>query len=173
MSNVRRHTSIERQLREKLSTRQMQCNSSAPRGQARSSDDFAFGEPQSQLRLKLGAKCCTPRSTLASLWHTQGRTPSPCRPPVPQAGGRLTRVATWKNEPITKGSIAQGLVREAHCSLERRSQCKTQELPAFVVAQRVTPNPSIERTSTGMALQTLISFWALRALPVPAAHVKR
>ena len=26
-----------------------------------------------------------------------------------------------------------------------------------------TPNPSIERTSTGMALQALISFWAVRA----------
>ena len=36
-----------------------------------------------------------------------------------------------------------------------------------------TPNPSIERTRTGMALQALISFWALRALPAGAAHVKR
>ena len=35
------------------------------------------------------------------------------------------------------------------------------------------PNPSIERTRTGMALQALISFWALRALPARAAHVKR
>ena len=173
MSNVRRHKSIERQLREKLPTRQMQCNSSAPGGPARNSDDFAFGEPQSHLRVKLGAKCCTPRSTLASLWHTQGRTPSPCRTPVPQAGGRLTRVAAWKNEPITKGSIAQGLVREAHCSPKRRSQCKTQELPAFVVAQRVTPNPSIERTSTARPRLALISFWAKPAPPPRAAHVKR
>ena len=37
----------------------------------------------------------------------------------------------------------------------------------------VLPNPSIERTRTGMALQALISFWALRALPARAAHVKR
>ena len=173
MSNVRRHKSIERRLREKLSTRQMHCNSSAPGGPSRNSDDFAFGEPQSQLRVKLGAKCCTPRSTLASLWHIQARTPSPCRPPVPQAGGRLTRVAAWKNKPITKGSIAQAPVREAHCSPERRSQYKTQESPAFVVAQRVTPNPSIERTSTGRPHLALISFWAKCALPVPAAHVKR
>ena len=36
-----------------------------------------------------------------------------------------------------------------------------------------TPNPSIERTRTGRALQALISFWALRALPAQAAHVKR
>ena len=35
------------------------------------------------------------------------------------------------------------------------------------------PNPSIERTRTGMALQALISFWALRALSARAAHVKR
>ena len=34
-------------------------------------------------------------------------------------------------------------------------------------------NPSIERTRTGIALQALISFWALRTLPVRAAHVKR
>ena len=31
------------------------------------------------------------------------------------------------------------------------------------------PNPSIERTHTGKALQALISFWALRALPARAA----
>ena len=37
----------------------------------------------------------------------------------------------------------------------------------------ILPNPSIERTRTGMALQALISFWALRALPARAAHVKR
>ena len=36
-----------------------------------------------------------------------------------------------------------------------------------------TPNPSIERTRTGMSLQALISSWALRALPARAAHVKR
>ena len=36
-----------------------------------------------------------------------------------------------------------------------------------------TPNPSIERTRTGRALQAFISFWALRALPARAAHVKR
>ena len=39
--------------------------------------------------------------------------------------------------------------------------------------QGAWPNPSIERTHTGMALQALISFWALRALPARAAHVKR
>ena len=32
---------------------------------------------------------------------------------------------------------------------------------------------SIERTRSGRALQAPISFWALRALPVRAAHVKR
>ena len=31
----------------------------------------------------------------------------------------------------------------------------------------------IERTRTGMARKALISFWALRALPARAAHVKR
>ena len=36
-----------------------------------------------------------------------------------------------------------------------------------------TPNPSIERTRTGRALQALILFWALRVLPVRAAHLNR
>ena len=43
----------------------------------------------------------------------------------------------------------------------------------FASAPRAMPNPSIERTRTGMALQAFISFWALRALPARAAHVKR
>jgi hypothetical protein len=36
-----------------------------------------------------------------------------------------------------------------------------------------TPNPSIERTHNGSPLQAFISFWALRSLPLCAAHVKR
>ena len=35
------------------------------------------------------------------------------------------------------------------------------------------PNPSLERTHTGVALQVLISFGALRALPARAAQLKR
>ena len=35
------------------------------------------------------------------------------------------------------------------------------------------PNPSIERTHNGSPLQAFISFWALRSLPLCAAHVKR
>ena len=35
------------------------------------------------------------------------------------------------------------------------------------------PNPSVERTRAGRPLQALISFWALRVLPVRAAHLKR
>ena len=42
-----------------------------------------------------------------------------------------------------------------------------------VSAIHQTPNPAIERTRTGRALQALTSFWALRALPARAAHVKR
>ena len=34
-------------------------------------------------------------------------------------------------------------------------------------------HPSIERTRHGSPLQALISFWALRAMPARAAHVKR
>jgi len=37
----------------------------------------------------------------------------------------------------------------------------------------LTPNPSIERTHNGSPLQAFISFWALRSLPLCAAHVKR
>jgi hypothetical protein len=36
----------------------------------------------------------------------------------------------------------------------------------------VTPNPSIERTRNGMPRMALISFWAMRVLPLRAAHVK-
>ena len=35
------------------------------------------------------------------------------------------------------------------------------------------PNPSIERTHNGSPLQAFISFWALRSLPLCAAHVER
>ena len=45
--------------------------------------------------------------------------------------------------------------------------------PAGGFERRRQPNHSIERTHTGIALQAFISFWALRALPVRAAHVKR
>ena len=34
-------------------------------------------------------------------------------------------------------------------------------------------NPSIERTRNGMPRMALISFWAMRVLPLRAAHVKR
>ena len=44
---------------------------------------------------------------------------------------------------------------------------------AICSVTRATPNPSIERTRTGRQLQAFISFWALRRLPVRAAHVKR
>ena len=43
----------------------------------------------------------------------------------------------------------------------------------FSPSPSVAPNPAIERTRTGRALQALISFWALRALPARAAHGKR
>ena len=36
-----------------------------------------------------------------------------------------------------------------------------------------TPNPSIERTRSGSAGLTLISFWAKPSPPPRAAHVKR
>ena len=39
--------------------------------------------------------------------------------------------------------------------------------------QGLQPNPSLERTHTGMPLQAVISFSALRVLPVRAAQLKR
>jgi hypothetical protein len=35
------------------------------------------------------------------------------------------------------------------------------------------PSYSIERTRNGMPRMALISFWAMRVLPLRAAHVKR
>lgn len=34
-------------------------------------------------------------------------------------------------------------------------------------------NPSIERTRNGMPRMAFISLWAMRVLPLRAAHVKR
>ena len=36
-----------------------------------------------------------------------------------------------------------------------------------------TPNPSLERTRNGMPRKALISFWALRVLPLRSAQLKR
>ena len=49
---------------------------------------------------------------------------------------------------------------------------KTQ-IQGKAVAHRAWPNPSIERTRNGMAHLAFISFWAKRAMPLRAAHVKR
>ena len=35
------------------------------------------------------------------------------------------------------------------------------------------PNPSVERTRSGMARMALISFWTMRAMPPRAAHLQR
>ena len=47
----------------------------------------------------------------------------------------------------------------------------------IVISMRILtstpPNPSIERTHNGSPLQAFISFWALRSLPLCAAHVNR
>ena len=66
----------------------------------------------------------------------------------------------------TKGSVSHA-VGAPHVNL--------QHTPWFMVRVwcRSALQASIERTRTGMALQTLILFWALRALPARAAHVKR
>jgi hypothetical protein len=37
----------------------------------------------------------------------------------------------------------------------------------------VRPNPSIERIRNGKPRRAFISFWAMRVLPLRAAHVKR
>ena len=94
------------------------------------------------------------------------------RPPVPQAGRRLARVIARKKKPIAKGSIAQAPVREANCPPERKP-VQNPRITRFRGRSTVTPNPSIERTSTGRPHLAFISFWAKCALPVPAAHVKR
>lgn len=42
-----------------------------------------------------------------------------------------------------------------------------------LVYSRTGPNPSIEGTRNGMPRMALISFWAMRVLPLRAPHVKR
>ena len=64
MSNVRRHKSIERQLRVNLEMQQLQCNRSASERSAPRRVDLASGEIHRQPRGKLGSKCHTLRSSL-------------------------------------------------------------------------------------------------------------
>ena len=53
----------------------------------------------------------------------------------------------------------------------RSHSCQAQK--QSVIHQNPAPNPSIERTRTGRPRMAFISFWAMRALPARAAHVKR
>ena len=64
------------------------------------------------------------------------------------------------NWPAIKARRVQAL--EALASLTQKS-----------AVPRMRSGFFIELPRTGMALQTLISFWALRAPPARAAHVKR
>ena len=105
--------------------------------------------------------------------HASTHPTSESGPPVPQAGGRRTQAAARTKKSVPKVPIVQAPGREAHCPRERRSQCITQESPAFVPVQNVTPNPFIERTRSGSAALAFISFWAKPAPPPRAAHVKR
>ena len=65
------------------------------------------------------------------------------------------------------GSDSRLRIECVNLHLTRRPSC------VGLLRVAASSNPSIERTHTGMALQALISFWALRALPARAAHVKR
>ena len=70
----------------------------------------------------------------------------------------------------------QGLWRFMYCpepNLYTIGRLCLQQVAFVRVSRALRPNPSIERTRTGRALQALISFWALRALPARGAHVKR
>ena len=115
--------------------------------------------------------------TGAEPWRIEGRTPSPCRPPVPPAGGRLTRAAAWTNRNSKNLLLRHILVR--HTIRQREEECKTQthrvrsHSNRFQGCHAVTPNLSIERTRSGSAGLALTSFWAKPALPPQAAHVKR
>ena len=45
--------------------------------------------------------------------------------------------------------------------------------PVAFESARLPPNPSIELTRNGMPRMARISFWAMRVMPLRAAHVKR
>jgi hypothetical protein len=64
------------------------------------------------------------------------------------------------------------------CSGSRPSSVEPHAPAVWLASSRteqgsLQPNPSFERTHTGMPLQALISFWALRVLPARAAQLKR
>ena len=158
---------------------QLQCNRSAPERSAPRRVELASGEIHRQPRGKLGSRA--PHAAVltgAEPWRIEGRTPSPCRPPVPPAGRRFTRAAAWTNRNPKNLLLRHILVR--HTIRQREEECKTQTHRVRSHSSRfrgchtvVTPNPSIERTRSGSAGLALISFWAYPAPPPRAAHVKR
>ena len=123
MSNVRRHKSIERQLRVKLEVQQLQCNRSALERSAPRRVELASGEIHGQPSWQTGFK--VPHAAVftgAEPWRIEGRTPSPCRPPVPPAGGRLTRAAAWTNRNSKNLLLRHILVR--HTIRQREEECE-------------------------------------------------
>ena len=153
------------------------------------------------MQLRRRGKCCTllGRFRLRRVSHATTRQArfkmphvaiSTCRAVARQRShtksAQAARPASWRAAHLCGASdewkfnntlLKHVLVR--HTIRQREEECKTQshrvrsQSSRFQGCHAVTPNPSIERTRTGMALQALISFWALRALPARAAHVKR
>jgi hypothetical protein len=105
-------------------------------------------------------------------------------------GGRRTNGAARKEPFIWQPAAVAYMSKQAsqpfsaklHASLQARASnwqlpSKHLTLPhssRHLQAQcKHAPNPSFERTPTGMPLQAFISFWALRVLPARAAQLKR
>jgi hypothetical protein len=85
--------------------------------------------------------------------------------------------AVFVAEPLGRGllwptfafMLANGL---ALGSLRIVGPIRKLKMPSnFRVTQ--SPNPSIEGTRNGMPRMAIISFWAMRVLPLRAPHVKR
>ena len=66
-----------------------------------------------------------------------------------------------------------GMKSQLQLIYARRPRLFSHSQNQSAVRQTPVPNPSIERTRTGRPRMASISFWAMRALPARAAHVKR
>ena len=78
--------------------------------------------------------------------------------------------------------VAERMTKEINAAYERGIAARSKWVVACICpgshdgsicGRAVRPNPSIERTRNGMPRMALISFWAMRVLPLRAAHVKR
>jgi len=89
---------------------------------------------------------------------------------------RAAVLGAWQSvgcfSPSIFGTFVVVRPSKATLGAKARSQSKFHQ-EKHKVLHMPSPNHSIERTRNGMPRVASISFWATRAMPLRAAHVKR